>query len=706
MDRQRTALGTNDAHSAALRGGQVFFHNARMMMQIISRVLLLCVAITSAIALGYTYWQSDRTDSYMLTVREMARMDVMTGHGDREVLIKVRGQPDVVMTASEVLSNAVINRRAEYFIETALNHVLIGVGVGLFVFVLMLAWFIKKGRVLGSDRFVRGAQLIKDKELKTIIDKHNNAARKRYKTKRYKPYELAGVPYAWRSETTHTMFLGTTGAGKSQLYLRLLKQIRDRGDRAIVYDKMRTFIPAFYDTDKGDHILNPVDERCSSWTPFSDARSMNDFRQLAASIIPQNPNSNDPFWDDSARLVFACTAEKLARQNRRDLNTLLHYLMKAPLSELADFLEDTLAASTMSTDIAKTAMSIRATMQPRLASLEAMNKPGADARAFSIRDWVKDEDAGSWLFMSSRSDQHEMMRPLISTWMDIALNAIMAQERDPDRTIWIILDELPSLNKLPTLEAGLAEGRQYGAAYVVGLQSLSQLESIYRKESAKTITGLCRTKVILNLADPETAKAASAYIGRAETQRAQRSVSFGAASVRDGNSFTLQDKMDEIVMAEDLMRLENLSGFLIPALDAPSASIKIKYQSPPTRCAGFIPRVDDPDDIDWQTITPLAPSSGGLAPGQSATGTNTGAPDIDPDTIVSESDGGEEMGISPEGQARDEDVRETDHEDETPSSLEAEADAEIDPPVTEQAYGNNMMTLPADFLYRDEGEGR
>jgi type IV secretory pathway TraG/TraD family ATPase VirD4 len=101
-----------------------------------------------------------------------------------------------------------------------------------------------------------------------------------------------------------------------------------------------------------------------------------------------------------------------------------------------------------------------------------MNKPGADARAFSIRDWVKDEDAGSWLFMSSRSDQHEMMRPLISTWMDIALNAIMAQERDPDRTIWIILDELPSLNKLPTLEAGLAEGRQYGAAYVVGLLAL------------------------------------------------------------------------------------------------------------------------------------------------------------------------------------------------------------------------------------------
>ena len=64
------------------------------------------------------------------------------------------------------------------------------------------------------------------------------------------------------------------------------------------------------------------------------------------------------------------------------------------------------------------------------------------------------------------------------------------------------------------------------------------------------------------------------------------------------------------------------------------------------------------------------------------------------------------MGISPEGQARDEDVRETGHEDETPSSLEAEADAEIDPPVTEQAHGNNMMTLPVDFIYRDEGEGR
>ena len=47
-------------------------------------------------------------------------------------------------------------------------------------------------------------------------------------------------------------------------------------------------------------------------------------------------------------------------------------------------------------------------------------------------------------------------------------------ERDPTRAnknVWIIVDELPSLEKIPKLKTALAEGRKYGGCVVAGLQN-------------------------------------------------------------------------------------------------------------------------------------------------------------------------------------------------------------------------------------------
>lgn len=620
--RHSTPIGDNSFSSTFLRGGQIFMHNARMYGQLLSRLFLICVVLTFGTAFMVALTFADPLEARMFGSRSLAWFYTQIGQPDRTMNIVDEQNNIQHMSVSEVLANRFIEMKANAFYEMMMGYFGIAGLVGFGIFAVLVYWFVNHGRRLGSDTHLRGAKVVDGKELAVEIHASNHQLAKQYKIKKYRPYSLVGVPYAFRAETTHTLLVGTTGAGKTQAMAPLLEEIRARGDRAIVYDKMRSFVPAFFDTGRGDVILNPLDDRCPEWSPFHDGRTLEDFRQMAMALMPDT-GASDPFWTDSARIVFAVTAHKLYRSNRRTNKALLDMLLRVPLPQLASFLSNTIAGPLIDTSNPKTSQSIRATLTTGLASLQAMERNDVDRDAFSIRQWVEDEESSAFLFMTSRSDKHETLRGLITVWMELAMNSIMAQDRDPDRTIWIFLDELPSLYKLPSLEKGLAEGRQFGMAYVLGIQTLSQLESIYKKETAHTITGLARTKLILNLADPDTAETAAKYIGREEVQRAQRGVGFGAHQTRDGVNYTVQDKFDHLVLPEQLMRLPNLAGYLVPAGTFPTAQVTFPYRKIPEKTLGFAERTDDceePDGIFFDEdddATPATPAPWAIAPRQS-----------------------------------------------------------------------------------------
>ena len=53
-------------------------------------------------------------------------------------------------------------------------------------------------------------------------------------------------------DVAHTLILGMTGSGKTMIMLQILRQIKHRGDSAIVYDPAREFVKRFYDPKNGD----------------------------------------------------------------------------------------------------------------------------------------------------------------------------------------------------------------------------------------------------------------------------------------------------------------------------------------------------------------------------------------------------------------------------------------------------------------------
>ena len=56
------------------------------------------------------------------------------------------------------------------------------------------------------------------------------------------------TPYG--AETIHTIITGDSGMGKTVLITDLINQIRKNGDRAIIYDRMGTFVSKFYNGSK------------------------------------------------------------------------------------------------------------------------------------------------------------------------------------------------------------------------------------------------------------------------------------------------------------------------------------------------------------------------------------------------------------------------------------------------------------------------
>jgi hypothetical protein len=77
--------------------------------------------------------------------------------------------------------------------------------------------------------------------------------------------ELMRIPQ--QAEGQHIELMGDTGTGKTRLIMMLLLQIAERGHSAIVYDPACEFVQRFYDANRGDVILNPLDARCPYWGP-------------------------------------------------------------------------------------------------------------------------------------------------------------------------------------------------------------------------------------------------------------------------------------------------------------------------------------------------------------------------------------------------------------------------------------------------------
>jgi len=408
-------------------------------------------------------------------------------------------------------------------------------------------------------------------------------------------------------ESSHMMMMGDTGAGKSVLQRRVLMQIAERGETAIVYDPALEHTPQFFNPARGDLILNPLDVRCPYWSPSDEVMHEAEALTLATSLFPDKPHENT-FFVEGPRKIFAHlltlkpTPEELVgwMSHEEELDRLLKG------TELTAFIYrgagpqrgGVLGALNMVAD-----------------SLKILPKESETKQRWTTEEWARQRSG--WLFLTSTPRFRERLLPLMSLWLDTLVLRLMNQGDPAMRHAWFVLDELASLQRLPQLHTALTENRKSGNPVVIGFQGRSQLEVRYGHE-AEAMLSQPATKIFLHTSEPRAAKWISDTVGEVEMERTKETVNTGHfLRIAKSRSYHTDRRTEPLVLPSEISGLQRLHALL--KVDNLVVPFSFPYLAPVKTQPGFIPRELAPRvvEIGKRTPQPNAPAAQEIRPRES-----------------------------------------------------------------------------------------
>jgi type IV conjugative transfer system coupling protein TraD len=568
----------NDTLGSWTRGGQAIVHNVRMTTQVFFQTMSACLVLWVMGIIWYCFETLTAYQRYVLVQLALAefRKDATRGAADL-VQIQTPGGYKYWTTAEALLNSGVARKTLEAGEAALLTGSLIG-GIGA-ALALGSAWyyFTRTGRGLGSNQFLRGTRFGTVRSIRLLLRRYRKGS-----------FTIAGVTMPHAFEPEHIVLCGAPGTGKTNIITTMLEGIRKNGKRAIVYDTAGSFVEKFYRPGK-DILLNPLDQRTDHWSPWVDVPREYHYDQIAQSTIPDK--AGDPFWAKAARGTLVGVLRKLATQQHTLVSILLDRLLRSGLKDLVAFAEGTEAAAFISMEGDRTSAGIQAELASVMRSFAYLDDT---TNGFSIRRWVENETDDSWLFITVKADQLPSLRPLITVWIDIAIGAIMSMKPDSERRLYCIIDELPTLQRLPSLSDFLARARKYGGCGILGFQSYPQLEATYGIQEAAAITGYCSTWIALRANDTPTAKHVSENLGQVEQIEANEGMSYGVNDMRDGVNLSRMQVTRPLVMHTEVTNLPNLSGFLRFGRDLPVIRFADRFNPIANVAPAFVERTKPP----------------------------------------------------------------------------------------------------------------
>lgn len=416
-------------------------------------------------------------------------------------------------------------------------------GAAFFLVLLPFTTFkdIQRQKQLKYGRRLKGPEMLTPKQFNRTVKGDGIG----FKTDGMK--DMLRIPL--RAEAQHMQVIGDTGAGKSALLFQVLRQVRGRGDSAIVYDPAREFVKRFYDPESGDVILNPLDRRCPYWGPAEELRSRSEAKALAASLFQPPQDKKGEFFIESPQKIFAFlmaygpTPEELVAW------------MSNP-EEIDRRLKGTEHAHLIDPRAHQQRAGVLASLGLVADSLRLLPKRNEANGVWTATEWA--EKRRGWIFLTSLPAEREALRPLQSLWIDWLVLRLLNEPTDAQRRVWFVIDELASLQKLPQLHTAITEARKSRNPVVLGFQGKAQLEYLYG-HLAEVMLSQPATSVWLTTKEPKAGQWVSEFIGKVEVERLRETHFDGT---RAGRNFALDRQVEPLVMESEISGLADLHAYM------------------------------------------------------------------------------------------------------------------------------------------------
>lgn len=540
-----------------MRGGQIVFHYIRMTLQILKKNLMWfsvgiilatiffthLVATDDAIGYGFKYIVADIKTNYLFGEEDQTTVTLSDGK-------------ELTTTWGNIYES---DRMRGHYKQLKNRFLQCFFGAIAATFLLMVIWFWylgKVGRSETDDDHIRGAKM-------GSLEAHRRRVKQKEKEGgEPSRYSIAGVPVPPKSDRTGFGLVGRPGVGKSATFLDFLAQQRELGDKNFVLDVNGEFTRKFY-REGIDIILSPKDSRSHYWDVWSEGANPSSYNTTTSSLIP-DMKGND-FFAQAARFVVEAVAEKIANQARASgeqpsLRKLVNYIIRVDNETLIDMIRHSDAKSILDKDSEKTTHSIRSTLTTYTRLLAQLPNEGT---RFSFRDWLT-SDNDAWVFVPISPMDRAYFKPILSMWMEHFTARVLSLPPNQfgDRRFNLHCDELPSYNKIPSLEMFLAEARKNGGCGFLGFQNKAQIRKIYGPDGSDNIEDLIATYCIFGANGTAGSEWSSKILMEAEVNKTSENLSMGSNEVRDSVGLNKGAKDHRLVKPSEIINMEDMEVYL------------------------------------------------------------------------------------------------------------------------------------------------
>lgn len=445
------------------------------------------------------------------------------------------------------------------------------------IFVMFLYWKITnsgnsseyEGKESGSSEWSKnGEEFKKNPDGSENLNKHNGFILSR---KHYLGTDLRKVKI-----NKNILVIGGSGTGKSACYIKpnIMQML---GSYVITDPKGELYRETSKLLEQNGYnirVLDLVDdpEFSDRYNPLAHIHDHADVDIIAHTIVNSGSNqgsSADPFWDNTAKMLLkACIYYVISvlPEEEQNLSSCLNIVRQGGADEsifdklFVDELKPEHPGRKEYEGIRvgadKTKQSIAISLVSKLTHFDTPNM-----QKLTTTNSIDFEELGNKktaLYVITPAD-HSTYDYILTIFFSQMLQVLYSQANKNGGTlknqVYFLLDEFPNIGQIPDFNKKLSTTRSLGMSMSICVQSLDQLEGLY-KDTYENIIGNCDTQLFLGSQAIKTCEYVSKSLGQKTIKVQNRSVSKDKDErTKQGVSFSEQRQGRDLMTVDELKRL-------------------------------------------------------------------------------------------------------------------------------------------------------